>query len=289
MELPPWVKGAGGAVTAAELEAVRTAVAGGVLKGNYPNPGFAVDMATQAEIDAALADVATLADLEAAIATLIAQTTETLFYANFATENTNEFPEEQALPGRISTTFVANVGEVATFEIQEGDPEVAGGHRSELRDGNRYIDGDDALFAIKLRRLAGDWTQFHIPFQLHDESEGGSTPVCLMFKEMEGRHYIWLGPGNSSATWWRYDITGNEEAWLDLLIRVKVSATEGEVQVWKDGVLQEIFGGGFVKQGLNTLGVGSLYSKIGSYRSKFAVGLTKVQIAWLGVMKRLVR
>jgi hypothetical protein len=31
--------------------------AGGVLSGTYPNPGFAVDMATQAELDAAIADL----------------------------------------------------------------------------------------------------------------------------------------------------------------------------------------------------------------------------------------
>lgn len=34
--------------------------AGGVLSGTYPNPGFAVDMATQAELDAGLAGKAPL-------------------------------------------------------------------------------------------------------------------------------------------------------------------------------------------------------------------------------------
>jgi hypothetical protein len=38
-----------------------TGAAGGVLSGTYPNPGFAVDMATQAELDAVLAQAVILA------------------------------------------------------------------------------------------------------------------------------------------------------------------------------------------------------------------------------------
>lgn len=46
-----------------------TAPAGGVLSGNYPNPGFAVDMATQAELNAeAAARVAVQAAVDAEIA-----------------------------------------------------------------------------------------------------------------------------------------------------------------------------------------------------------------------------
>lgn len=40
-------------------------LAGGVLSGTYPNPGFAVDMATQAELDAHIADVADAHDASA--------------------------------------------------------------------------------------------------------------------------------------------------------------------------------------------------------------------------------
>lgn len=48
---------AAAAASAAQATAVATGGAGGVLSGNYPNPGFAVDMATQAELDAAVATI----------------------------------------------------------------------------------------------------------------------------------------------------------------------------------------------------------------------------------------
>lgn len=50
---------AAGTLTVAASAAAGTA--GGVLSGTYPNPGFAVDMATQAELDAAAAAKANIA------------------------------------------------------------------------------------------------------------------------------------------------------------------------------------------------------------------------------------
>jgi len=68
------IANADGSITIAVAGAAPTGTAGGVLSGTYPNPGFAADMATQAELDAHTDGTAVHGATGAVVGTTNAQT-----------------------------------------------------------------------------------------------------------------------------------------------------------------------------------------------------------------------
>lgn len=219
---------------------------------------------------------------------LTADTAATLFYASLAGDNTFEFRENQSPEEaeRITVVEESPYGKVLQFEFQAGDEEVAGGNRSELVSGTEFGPGEEIWISMKIKRIEGDWSKWQISWQMHDDGSG-SPPVSLQYLESGGTKYIWFGPGDASTEYARIALSGAGNQWIDLLFRIKIHATEGEFEVWKDGVLQSVFGGGTTRTGLNTEGEAPLYDKCGIYRSSSAVGTTKVRITRYTILRKL--
>ena len=92
--------------------------AGGALSGNYPNPGFAVDMATQAELDAAALALQTQLDAERAARQDVAQAILTEVY--------NEMVRAQTAEGTNTAAAAANASAINALKIYDVPIGIAG-------------------------------------------------------------------------------------------------------------------------------------------------------------------
>jgi hypothetical protein len=133
--------------TQAELDALDAAsvkdgdAAGGVLSGTYPNPGFAVDMATQAELDAAvLASNSSLAAHEADT-TNIHGIPDTAQIAYKNTENTFTALQRLSSGGRANSLYVSS-DLTNNYSVEQVDitPQIIGVWRTSLT-GNTFQTG----------------------------------------------------------------------------------------------------------------------------------------------------
>lgn len=194
------------------------------------------------------------------------------FNGDFETGNKLQYVEEQAPPERLTVVKapkapVAQGRYALRVELQPADPLVAAGHRSELRSGKTFVEGDKRYFRelFYIPHASWDWTHWGIIWQGHDESTG-SPPVCWMLGEDKGTKYLRLQSGDSKVVFCTIENPPDSE-WFELVWWIEFGP-EGAAKVWFNGEAQTMEKG----EGIDTLGVELVYDKEGVYRSSEAEG-----------------
>lgn len=164
------------------------------------------------------------------------------------------------------------------FELQEGDPEVASGNRSEAIPGSTFMEGEIGYFEMFFRGIS--WatnlgpSEFPFDFfwQAHDQS-GGSPPIAGQWGKSGEKYELYFANGTNSEQWWEKLLTVAEaEEEIRLAWEIKFHGTEGTLKIWFNGELVA------EETGIDTLGEGPIYTKIGIYRGSKSKGTTKRRI-----------
>ncbi|MFL5898875.1 MAG: heparin lyase I family protein [Solirubrobacterales bacterium] len=191
-----------------------------------------------------------------------------LFNGDFETGNLGQWNHVQALPGRI-TTLTSPVAQglyAGRFEVRAGDEEPeTHQQRAEVISGLTYSEGQTRYFHLRSRIGSWDYGHWGIIWQLHDQSSG-SPPVSLQLMKQGTTPVLWLGNGKEGGPeYWDAPLPGTEQ-WFELTIKVTFGS-KGSLRVWLNGEPQLMANGGFIYEGIDTLGVGPAYDKLGVYRS----------------------
>jgi hypothetical protein len=185
----------------------------------------------------------------------------------------------QSLPGR-ATLVSSNVfqgAQAARFEVRQGDVEPdTGSQRSEVSGGTFY-EGQDLYINDAFRVPSGVntySTAWQLIQQLHEYNWSGSPGMAVF---LNNSHYLRLGPGNSSFTFWRGPQLALDR-WYDLTYRVKLSqdSSVGFVEVWLNGVPQTLTNGQTRMYG-RTIQAVKAYLKAGIYRASSSTGTSVVE------------
>jgi hypothetical protein len=190
-----------------------------------------------------------------------------LFNGDFETGNLGQWDHVQAIPGRITVVRspVAQGSYSGRFEVRRGDKEPETGNaRAEVSSGLEYGKGQTRCFHLRSRIDSWDYRHWGLIWQLHDQS-GGSPPIAL---EPKARSHLWLGDGSGGSGYWAARLPRSAK-WFDLTIAVRFG-TKGSLRVWLNGKAQHMANGRFVYKGIDTLGQGPDYDKLGIYRSSAA-------------------
>ena len=216
----------------------------------------------------------------------------TLFMGDFSTKDTTQFEEIQQPVGKTRIFTGSDPGgsgfQVGSFELQAADPEAPiGGHRAELISGKRFLEGQTIFFGLRIKRTEGDWAHWQIDWQLHTLSV--HPPLTIQYGEIGGKKVIAICPGEAglSEPYWVFELPEEGGEYIELLLRVKISETVGELEVFRSGVLQTLTNGKTAYTGLNTNKEGYAYDHIGIYRSPEATGTAKVSIANYFILRKV--
>jgi hypothetical protein len=163
-------------------------------------------------------------------------------------------------------------GSAAHFEVHDGDVEPeTGSERAEVS-GPSFEEGQDLYVrdTIRVPSSSDSDTDWQLIQQLREHDWGGS-PGMADDRDLN------IGAGDSTPMYWE----GPElqpDRWYDLVFRVHLSQDwdEGFVEVWLDGVPQEMLNGDTRIYG-QTIQRPRNYLKAGIYRSPSSTGTTVVE------------
>lgn len=171
----------------------------------------------------------------------------------------SDFVNVQAPEGRatVVTDPVAEGTRAYRFELQAGDEEPeTGDQRAEAISGRNYFEGEERHFRILCRVDSWDSDVWGLLWQAREDG-GTNPPVCL---QISGGKLV-VSHGDGETIYWEGPAV--PEGWFEVVIRVLFKESEGEVEVWLDGVKQAMDNG----TGLATKGESFSYDKIGVYRA----------------------
>lgn len=167
-------------------------------------------------------------------------------------------------------------GSAAHFEVHDGDVEPeTGSERAEVS-GPSFEEGQDLYVrdTIRVPSSSDSDTEWQLIQQLREHDWGGSPGMAVF---LEDDRDLNIGAGDSTPMFWEGpELQPNR--WYDLVFRVHLSQDwdQGFVEVWLDGVPQEMLNGETRIYG-QTIQRPRNYLKAGIYRSPSSTGTTVVE------------